>query len=108
MTQPQSQNQRERIVVQVDTDLKELVPGFLRNRQKDLRSLLAAVEQSDYATIEALGHTMKGDGGGYGFHGISDIGKSLEEAAENQNLQEVKKWVKQLSLYLESVEIVYK
>lgn len=108
MTQPQSQNQRERIVVQVDTDLKDLVPAFLRNRQKDLRSLLAAVEQSDYATIEAVGHTMKGDGGGYGFHGISDIGKSLEEAAEDQNLQEIKKWVKQLSLYLESVEIVYK
>ena len=39
---------------------------------------------------------------------ITDIGGSLEKAASNKNLQEIRKWVKQLSVYLESVEIVYK
>lgn len=108
MTRSQGLNPGEKIVVHVDTDLKELVPGFLRNRHKDVKSLLAAMERSDYAAIEALGHTMKGDGGGYGFHAITDIGKSLEKAAAKKNLQEIRKWVKQLSVYLESVEVVYK
>ncbi|MGH7208507.1 MAG: Hpt domain-containing protein [Nitrospiraceae bacterium] len=108
MIQPHGPNPGEKIIVQVDTDLKELVPGFLRHRQKDVKSLLAAVEQNDYETIEVLGHTMKGDGGGYGFHAITDIGGSLEKAAANKNLQEIRKWVRQLSVYLECVEVVYK
>ena len=108
MTETCDPNPRDKIIVHVDTDLKDLVPGFLKNRQKDVKSLLAAVERSDYDTIEALGHTMKGDGGGYGFHAITDIGGSLETAAANRNLQEIRKWVKQLTVYLECVEIVYK
>lgn len=108
MTQTCDPNRGDKIIVHVDPDLKELVPGFLKNRQKDVKSLVAAVERSDYETIEALGHTMKGDGGGYGFHAITDIGGSLEKAAIDENLQEIRKWVKQLSVYLESVEIVYK
>ena len=108
MTQTCDPNRGDKIIVHVDPDLKDLVPGFLKNRRKDVKSLVAAVERSDYETIEALGHTMKGDGGGYGFHAITDIGESLEKAASNKNLQEIRKWVKQLSVYLESVEIVYK
>ncbi len=108
MTQTCDPNRGDKIIVHVDPDLKELVPGLLKNRRKDVKSLVAAVERSDYETIEALGHTMKGDGGGYGFHAITDIGGSLEKAASNKNLQEIRKWVKQLSVYLESVEIVYK
>lgn len=108
MTQACDPNPGDKIIVHVDTDLKELVPGFLKSRHRDVKSLLAAVERSDYETIEALGHTMKGDGGGYGFHAITDIGGSLEKAAANKNLQEIRKWVKQLSVYLECVEIVYK
>jgi len=108
MTQTCDPNRGDKIIVHVDPDLKDLVPGFLKNRRKDVKSLVAAVERSDYETIEALGHTMKGDGGGYGFHAITDIGGSLEKAAIDENLQEIRKWVKQLSVYLESVEIVYK
>ena len=108
MTQTCDPNPGDKIIVHVDPDLKELVPGFLKSRQKDVKSLLAAVERSDYETIQALGHTMKGDGGGYGFHAITDIGGSLEKAAANKNLQEIRKWVKQLTVYLECVEIVYK
>ena len=108
MTQTHGPNPGGKIIVHVDPDLEDLIPGFLKSRQKDVKSLLAAVEQNDYETIEALGHTMKGDGGGYGFHGITDIGGSLEKAAANKNLQEIRKWVRQLSVYLECVEIVYK
>jgi len=108
MTQTCDPNPGDKIIVRVDPDLKDLVPGFLKSRHRDVKSLLAAVERSDYETIEALGHTMKGDGGGYGFHGITDIGGSLEKAATDKNLPEIRKWVRQLSVYLECVEIVYK
>jgi hypothetical protein len=50
---------------------------------------------------------MKGAGGGYGFDTITDIGKSLEDAAKEKNTKEIRKRVGELLDYLERVEVVY-
>ena len=53
-----------RILVQIDPDLKEIVPGFLENRRRDLNTLEGCLQQQDLETVRLLGHRMKGDGGG--------------------------------------------
>ena len=100
--------EKEEIVVQVDPDLQDLVPGYLENRQKDIGSIRNALEQGDYETIRFLGHTMKGSGGGYGFDTISEIGQFLEEGAKRRDVQEIEKWLNRLSTYLDSVQVAYK
>jgi len=50
---------------------------------------------------------MKGSGAGYGFDTISEIGKSVEQAAKEKNSEEIQKQVKALSAYLDRVEVVY-
>lgn len=107
MTQNTDAEPDEKIVVNVDSDIEDLIPGFLENRQKDVKSIYDALEKEDYETIRILGHSMKGAGGGYGFDEITDIGRSIEESAEGKNQEEVKKWVINLSNYLDRVEIVY-
>jgi HPt (histidine-containing phosphotransfer) domain-containing protein len=102
------QNKSEKIIVHVDADLEELVPGFLQNRHEDVKTILNALEKGDYETIRIAGHSMKGSGGGYGFDAITDIGHSIEEAALGKNSEEIRKWVNKLSSYLDSVEIIYK
>lgn len=102
-----AKNQAEKIIVHVDRDLEDLIPGFLSNRRNDVASMTAALGKGDYDTIRVLGHTMKGDGGGYGFDGISDIGGALEQAARSRNGEEIRKWVGELSSYLERVEVIY-
>ena len=107
MTQNTDAEPDEKIVVNVDSDIEDLIPGFLENRQEDVKSIYDALEKEDYETIRILGHSMKGAGGGYGFDEITDIGRSIEESAEDKNQEEVKKWVINLSNYLDRVEIVY-
>lgn len=97
----------EKIVVQVDADLEDLIPGYLQNRRQDVDSILQALENQDFETIRVLGHTMKGTGGGYGFDAITDIGRALEEAAKNKNVQAISREVVALRDYLQAVEVVF-
>lgn len=99
--------QNEKIIVHVDTELEDIVPVFLENRHKDIKAILEALEQNDHETIQMLGHSMKGAGGGYGFDTITDIGQSLEQGAKAIDSEEIRKLVGELSTYLDSVEVVY-
>jgi len=43
-----------RIIVHVDPDLEELVPGFLQHRRNDIATIQEALKQSDFETIRIL------------------------------------------------------
>ena len=107
MTGTNDRNQDKKVIVTVDSDLEDLIPGYFENRQKDIRSIRKALENDDYETIRILGHSMKGSGGGYGFDAITDIGRSLEEDANVGNADGIRKHTDELSSYLERVEVVY-
>ena len=89
----------ESLVVHVEALLEELVPGYLEDRKKDVEAIVAACGHGDYDTLWVLGHDMKGSRGGYGFDPISDIGRSLEHSASEQNLEEVRNLVGELAIY---------
>lgn len=97
----------DKIVVTVDADLEDLIPGFLENRSKELNSLREALESGNYQTIQSMGHSMKGVGGGYGFEGISEIGKDLEDAAKAQDLDAISALIEKYGDYMERIEVTY-
>src|SRR3990172_9449788 len=104
---PMAQNsgeQKGKIVVHIDPDLADLIPGFITHRHEDVQSIQQALKTSDFETIRILGHSMKGSGAGYGFDAISEIGLSLEQAAKAGNPEEIQKQVHALSTYLECVD----
>jgi len=96
-----------RIVVHIDPDIEDLIPGFLENRRKDMATITEALHVEDYETIQRMGHSMKGAGGGYGFDEITDIGMRMETAAQDEDRDEILGQVQALSDYLERVVIVY-
>ena len=98
---------RQKIKVIVDLDLQDLIPGFLQNRRQDVSKLHGATEVDDFDTISTLGHRMRGDGGGYGFAMISELGHAIESAAKEKDLIEIRRLVDELQRYLDSVEVVY-
>jgi HPt (histidine-containing phosphotransfer) domain-containing protein len=85
-----------------------LVPGFLDNRRKDAAALARAAETGDGKTVRLLGHRMKGDGGGYGFQEISDIGEALEQAARREDWKVVNEKINALTAFLAHVDVVYR
>lgn len=97
----------EKIIVKIDPDLEELIPGFLNNRTTDLATLRDALATENYQSLQSLGHSLKGVGGGYGFSGMSEIGAAIEAAAKQQNLEELRGLVEQYGNYLDSVEVVF-
>jgi HPt (histidine-containing phosphotransfer) domain-containing protein len=101
-------NNPERVMVAVDPDLQDLVPGFLENRRKDAEALDRAAQAKDFSTVRLLGHRMKGDGGGYGFQEISRIGNALEQAAIREDWNTIRQETAGLIAFLAQVDVVYR
>ena len=97
----------EKIIAHVDPDLRDLIPGYLENRQKDITSIKNALKAEDFARIRVLGHSMKGSGGGYGFMPVSKVGASIEIAAKNKDPDSIKNHLAELSDFLQRVTLVY-
>lgn len=108
MTPPVGGNDSQRVTVSIDPDLEELVPGFLENRRKDAGTLARAAKVGDAKTVRLLGHRMKGDGGGYGFQEISEIGEALEQAASRQDWKVIAQKTEELRAFLAQVDVVYR
>lgn len=108
MTSSGNGNNTRRITVSVDHDLEDLVPGFLENRRKDAAALARAAQSGDLKTVRLLGHRMKGDGGGYGFQLISEIGEALEQAARREDWKVIAEKTEILTVFLAQVDVVYR
>lgn len=101
-----SQDRNKRISVTVSPELKELVPGFLEHRRKDLLELREALKAQDFETVRLLGLRLKGKGSGYGFAGISAIGDALERAALAKNVLDIRDAIAELNAYLDRLDVV--
>ena len=65
--------------------------------------MLDALARGDLETVERLGHDMKGAGASFGFQAITDIGAALEQKAGSRDTDASRKWVGELSTYLDRV-----
>jgi HPt (histidine-containing phosphotransfer) domain-containing protein len=102
-----SESDQRRIVVTVDAELEDLIPGFLENRRQDVEKINESLAAGDFATICVLGHSMKGSGGGYGFDAISSIGRRIEDAARSGDVDVVAEAVRDLADYLDRIDVVF-
>ena len=97
----------DKITVKVDPDLAELVPGYLENRRKDIQSIKESIGRDNFASIIMIGHSMRGSGGGYGFDYVSEVGKLIEEAAMDSDLEVIEKQIVNLEHYLSRLEVTF-
>lgn len=96
----------EKIIVTVDEDLIDLVPGYLQNRRNDFATMQSALASEEYDVIRVIGHAMKGSGGGYGFAEITAIGGGLEAAAKSHAGRAIGELLDRLEEYLGLVEVM--
>ncbi len=97
----------EKIIVNVDPDLEDLIPGFLQNRSEDVKKLTDALEKNDFESLRSIGHSLKGVGGGYGFELMSEIGAEIETASKQDDAETVKTKIHQLDDYLKRIQVKY-
>ncbi|OEU66800.1 MAG: histidine phosphotransferase [Desulfovibrio sp. S3730MH75] len=96
-----------KITVQVDEDLEDIMPRYLEIRHKELVELETAVQDQDFDQIRMLGHKLKGTGAAYGFEELTRLGNIIEDQAVEKIMENVPESTAQVRNYLENVEIEY-
>jgi len=86
--------------------LAERTPAYLRNCRQNVIDMHEALDRADFEAVTILGHNLRGSGGGFGFQAITDIGAGLEQAAESADTVASRKWLGELSSYLDRVEVI--
>jgi HPt (histidine-containing phosphotransfer) domain-containing protein len=81
----------------IPVDLRPMMPGFLERKEKDLQELRRLLKAQDFVGIRYIGHKLKGTGGGFGLQVISEIGGELEAAANEEDLNRTKEFVRHLA-----------
>ena len=91
----------------MEKHLEDLIPTFMRNRQKEHDALKVALAASDFEQLRQLGHRMKGVGNSYGFTHISTIGKRVEDGARAGDRAGLAATIGEYGEYLSRVQITY-
>ena len=90
--------------VQIDPELEDLRPLFLRT-VRDFQSQMAdAITTKDFVTMQRSGHSLKGLGSTYGVDEISQAGKIIESAAKSRQLEVVIEAVNHLAVFMNTGE----
>lgn len=95
------------ITITVAKDLEDLIPTFMTNRNKELKTLRTALDAGDMEQLRQLGHRMKGVGNSYGFELISVLGKQIEDGAKSRDLPGLEERIRVYKDYLARVTVVY-
>lgn len=93
--------------IDIDEDLKDIVPGFLENRKKDITTLKSLYEEKNLPEIEKIGHKVSGSSGGYGFHDLGNIAKEIEKFAMDNKESEIGPLIQQFEEYVQNVQVNY-
>jgi HPt (histidine-containing phosphotransfer) domain-containing protein len=97
----------ETMRIEVDADLMDLVPLFLRSREEDLQGLQTGLGGKNFDALRMIGHSMRGSGSSYGFDAVSEMGEKIETAALAQDDATIENQRQALQLYLTQIEIEY-
>jgi len=99
-------SRKETVYLSSNQKIAVRVPLYLHSCRQDVITMLTALDQVDFETVTFLGHNMRGSGGAYGFQTITDIAAALEQASKSADTDASRKWVGELSSYLDRVEVI--
>jgi CheY-like chemotaxis protein/HPt (histidine-containing phosphotransfer) domain-containing protein len=74
--------------VLIDQAFADYVPLFLADVKEDIARMNGDLERRDFPAIARDAHSIKGAGGGYGLHYVSEIAKNIERAAKEENYKD--------------------
>ena len=95
----------EKIQLKVEPSLRELVPGFLESRRRDLERMRHALRSGDLAAIRDVGQNIRCFSRVYGVEELTAIGEQIHCAAEECSTLRIVHLQGQLADYLARVEV---
>jgi len=97
----------EKIKVNIDPELKDIIPNYLENRRKDLAAMPGLLKDENFEALRVMGHKLRGSGGGYGLHFLTAFGGRLETAAIKKDKPAIEALAEELGAFLDALELDY-
>ena len=97
----------ETLVVEIDTELADLIPQYLSNRWADLVEARRLLRNSDFAGVSRIAHRIRGSAASFGFVQLGDIASAIETAAEVRDVASIERRLSAYDAFLRSVRIEY-
>jgi hypothetical protein len=98
------QTTADRIHLDVEPGLRELVPGFLANRRKDLEVIGRALHSGNLEAIRVVGHNIRCFSRVYGFDDLTALGEEIQQAAAECSTLRIVHAQTQLADYLSRID----
>ena len=95
----------DKIRLNVEPALKELVPGFLDSRRRDLERMRQALRAGDLAAIREVGRNIRCFSRVYRFEELTALGEEIRCAADERSMLRIVHLQGRLADYLSRVEI---
>ena len=95
-----------RTVVEVDPEIKDLIPGYLARKRADVERIQSALDAGNFAAVATVAHKLKGEGGGFGLDELSEMSAALERAAKAGDGDDARRLAGRISDYINTVEVV--
>ncbi|HSR56832.1 MAG TPA: Hpt domain-containing protein [Candidatus Binataceae bacterium] len=94
------------MVVEVDPEIKDLIPGYLARKRADVERIQSALAAGNFAAVATVAHKLKGEGGGFGLDELSEMSAALERAAKAGDGDDARRLAGRISDYINTVEVV--
>jgi hypothetical protein len=95
----------DKILLRAEPAVKELLPGFLENRRRDLERMRQALHAGDLAAIRDLGQNIRCFSRVYGLDELTELGEEIRIAAEARSTLRIVLLHRRLADYLARVEL---
>jgi len=103
--QPEPPKLSSPLFSQVPTELRALVPSYVKNRQNEAGELAQCLDQGDFEKLKRVGHNLKGNGSTYGFAKLSEIGQKMEVAAVEKQSDTLKDLISSYSSFVQELQL---
>jgi HPt (histidine-containing phosphotransfer) domain-containing protein len=95
------------ISVRIDPLLAELVPKFLQRCRQTVVEFENVVRSGDFSGARRIGHALHGTASSFGFDEMANIGKEIEQAAQDADSRALKKLAERLDAHVARVRPVF-
>lgn len=88
-----------------DPFARHLMAQYLERRQQDFKAISAALKESNFAAIEAIGHKLGGSGSAYGLDEVTRLGRELETAAQAEDSTAIAARIAELQSFVQHLKL---
>ena len=93
------------VALEIDPLLADLVPGYVREKRRQMADLRRLVTEGDMDRLKRIAHDIKGTGAAYGIPDVTRLGRALETAGQQGDAALASSLVDELDTLLARVQV---